>query len=114
MAVANLYEALAHGTLKMWCGAVERPVSFGIAEAAHAPLWTILIHMVHPILVILPAIVLGNARAHLFFSFLDPSLSHTCGSVAMTPFWLQSTVATRTYAVVKAMMNLLLLVSIMT
>ena len=93
--VADLDEALAHGTLAMWCSAVEGPVSFSIAEAAGMPLWAILIHVVCSVLVALPAIELGNAGAHLFLPLFDAVPFHApnhVGTVAMTPPWFCVTV----------------------
>ena len=92
-------------------------MSFGIAEAAGMPLWTILIHVVCSILVALPAIEPGNARTYLFLPLFDTSLLHALnhvGTVAITLPWFQSTVAADTYTVAEAMMNPLLLVSIVT
>ena len=69
----HLDKALPSSTFDMWDDAIEGPVSLGIAEAACVPLWTILIHVVCPILVALPIVNWAMPGCTFFFPFLMPS-----------------------------------------
>ena len=84
MAVPNVDEALFLGTFNVGGDTMEGPMSYSVTEAAVTPLQTVLIDMIHPILVTLPTVVLGNAEAYLFLPLFNFSLLYTLYGVGTT------------------------------